>query len=116
MTCPPQQPPAGARGEQLTLIEPAPFSPSWPTRGTLADAALWRFLAGERLTHPDFLDGCGSWRLAAVVFELRAYGWPIHVESIPAATAENPSRCIARYWLPAKCAALARAALKGAAR
>lgn len=109
----PQLPPAGAPGEQLHLIEPAPFAPSWPTRGTLADRALARFLAGERLTHPDFLDGCGSWRLAAVVFELRAYGWPIQSESLAAPSDENPARCIARYWLPAKLAAQALAELRG---
>ncbi len=112
----PQLPPSGQPGEQLTLIEPAPFAPSWPTRGTLADAALARFLAGERLDHRGFLDARGSWRLAAVVFQLRAYGWPIQSETLAAPSDESPARCIARYWLPAQCAALARAALKGAAR
>lgn len=119
MRRPPQQPPTGARGEpgeQLHLIEPPPFAPSWPRRSTLADAALTRFLAGERLDHRGFLDARGSWRLAAVVFQLRTYGWPIQSESVAAPSDENAARCIARYWLPAKCAVLARAALKGTAR
>ncbi|HNU09741.1 MAG TPA: hypothetical protein PKJ45_00070 [Rubrivivax sp.] len=112
----PQLPPSGRPGEQLHLIELPPFAPSWPSRGTLADAALARFLAGDRLDHRDFLNARGSWRLAAVVFELRALGWPIEAETLAAPTDENPARCIARYWLPAALAARARAALKGTAR
>lgn len=32
-------PAAGALGEQLTLIDPPPFCPGWPTRNSLADRA-----------------------------------------------------------------------------
>ena len=30
----------GVNGEQLSFLPPPPFSPTWPTRGTLADKAL----------------------------------------------------------------------------
>ena len=30
----------GAAGEQLSFLPPAPFAPTWPQRGTLADRAL----------------------------------------------------------------------------
>jgi hypothetical protein len=104
----------GALGEQLTLIDPPPFCPSWPKRNTLADKALKRFLDGHVFDHPDFIDGCGSWRLAAVVFQLRMLGWPIKTIDVPSPSEEHPGRTIARYKLPAKYAALALAMMTGA--
>lgn len=106
-------PAAGAWGEQLTLIDPPPFCPTWPKRNTLADKALKLFLDGKVFDHPDFLEGCGSWRLAAVVFQLRTLGWPIDSIEIPAPSEENPRRAIAIYKLPAKYAALALATMNG---
>lgn len=90
----------GAQGEQLSFLPPAPFSPIWPTVGTLADNALHCFLAGFTLEHPDFEERTGSWRLGAVVFQLRTLGWPIETLDIAAPTAECPGRRIARYFLP----------------
>jgi hypothetical protein len=109
----PQLPPPGEPGGQLPLFEPAPFAPSWPTRGTLADKALWRFLEGSRLTHVDFIECAGSWRLSAIVYSLRALGWPIEAQSIEAPSAENPTRTISRYRLPQRWAAQALAHLRG---
>lgn len=106
-------PAAGALGEQLTLIDPPPFCPTWPKRNTLADRALKMFLDGKVFDHPDFLEGCGSWRLAAVVFQLRTLGWPIDSIEIPAPSEENPRRTIAVYKLPAKYAAQALATMNG---
>ena len=107
-------PAAGALGEQLTLIDPPPFCPAWPKRNTLADRALKLFLDGRVFDHPDFLEGAGSWRLAAVVFQLRALGWPIETIEVPSPTDEFPARVIALYRLPAKFAALALATMTGA--
>ena len=103
----------GALGEQLTFIDPPPFCPSWPKRNTLADRALRLFLDGKVFDHPDFLDGCGSWRLAAVVFQLRTLGWPIQTIEIPAPSPEHPGRTIALYKLPGKFVALALALMAG---
>lgn len=107
-------PAAGALGEQLSFIDPPPFCPTWPKRNSLADRALKMFLDGRVFDHPDFLEGCGSWRLAAVVFQLRALGWPIDTLEIPAPSEEHPGRTIALYKLPAKYAAQALATMKGA--
>jgi hypothetical protein len=104
----------GALGEQLTFLPPPPFCPSWPNRNSLADRALRMFLDGRVLDHPDFLGACGSWRLAAVVFQLRALGWPITTVEVPSPSEEHPGRTIALYKLPAKFAALALALMSGA--
>lgn len=90
------------RPEQLTFLEPAPFAPSWPTRGTLADRALGLFMDGLTLDHPDFESRTQSWRLSAVVFTLRTLGWPIETIDIPSPTPENPDRVIALYHLASK--------------
>ena len=107
-------PAAGALGEQLSFIDPPPFCPAWPKRNSLADRALKLFLDGKVFDHPDFLDGSGSWRLAAVVFQLRTLGWPIDTLDIPAPSIEHPGRTIALYKLPAKYAAQALATMTGA--
>ena len=107
-------PAAGALGEQLTFIDPPEFCPAWPKRNSLADRALKMFLDGKVFDHPDFLDGSGSWRLAAVVFQLRTLGWPIDTLDIPAPSIEHPGRTIALYKLPAKYAAQALATMTGA--
>ena len=109
-------PAAGALGEQLTLIDPPPFCPAWPKRNTLADRALKLFLDGRVFDHPDFLEGAGSWRLAAVIFQLRSLGWPIATIALPSPSEEFPGRTIALYKLPAKYAALALAAMAGSVR
>jgi hypothetical protein len=106
-------PAAGALGEQLTLIDPPPFCPAWPKRNTLADCALKLFLDGRVFNHPDFIDGAGSWRLAAVVFQLRTLGWPIDTIEVASPSEECPGRTIARYKLPAKYVAEALATMDG---
>jgi hypothetical protein len=103
----------GAPGEQLTFIDAPPFCPTWPKPNTLADRALRMLLDGKVFDHPDFLDGCGSWRLAAVVFQLRALGWPIETVEIPSPSEEHPERMIALYRLAPKFVARALAMMAG---
>lgn len=86
--------------EQGELFEPAEFSPNWPKKGTLADRALSMLLDGITLDHLDFQGLTQSWRLAAVIFELRCMGWPIGTVEIPNPTEENPNRYVAVYTLP----------------
>jgi len=107
-------PAAGALGEQLSFIDPPPFSPQWPTRGTLADKALGMFMDGRRIDHPDFEDATQSWRLGAVVFTLRTLGWPIETIEILSPTEDCPERVIALYHLPSKYVAQALAVMSGA--
>jgi hypothetical protein len=49
------------------------------------------------IDHPDFQDVTASWRLGAVVFTLRALGWPVETIEIPSPTAHDPYRVIALY-------------------
>lgn len=71
-----------------------------PTPGTLADKALALLRAGAAIDHPTFEAATGSWRLAAVVFELRALGWPIEATDCPASqTNQGAARHIALYRL-----------------
>jgi hypothetical protein len=70
-------------GEQLSLIpEPPRTAPTRPTANTLAERLLCMLGTGERLTHPQFEVRTGSWRLAAVAFELSLLGWQIGVTGI----------------------------------
>lgn len=92
----------GNRPEQLTLFALPKTCPSWPRHGTLAHKALVLLLGGRSLDHPTFDAEVGSWRLAAVVFELRAQGWPIRSADVPAPIPECPSRRIAIYRLCAR--------------
>ena len=96
-------------GEKLSFLPPPPFSPSWPTRNTLADRALGMFMNGDMLDHPVFESSTQSWRLGAVVFTLRALGWPIETIEIPSPTDQCPDRVVALYRLDAKYTAQALA-------
>jgi hypothetical protein len=85
--------------EQMALFAPLRMALTCPQPGTLADRALTRLLDGRSLDHPTFEAESGSWRLAAVVFELRALGWPIRAAEKPAPTPSCPSRRFAVYRL-----------------
>ena len=100
---------ASGAGEQLSFLPPPPFCPAWPKRGTLADTALGLLMDGRMIDHPDFQDVTASWRLGAVVFTLRALGWPVETIDIPAPTEQSPDRVIALYHLPGKYTAQALA-------
>jgi hypothetical protein len=90
-----------ARGEQLALIPEIEAAPTMPKAGTLADRLLAMFARGEELTHPDFEARTGSWRLAAVVFELCLLGWRIESTRIGSPALDLSDRRISRYWLAA---------------
>lgn len=93
---------------QLSLLPEVEQPPQRPNRGTLADALLAMLARGDKLTHPDFQARTGSWRLAAVAFELGLLGWHVLAERIHAPTPDRPDRSIARYSLTAAHSALAR--------
>lgn len=103
----------GAFGEQLTLLDPPPFCPSWPKNGTLADKALRLLLDGKAFNHPDFQGDSDSWRLAAYVGKLRELGWPIQTIKMLSPSRKNPGRTIARYQLPSRYIAQALASSRG---
>ena len=105
--------PAATETEQLALFELPACLPSWPTSGTLAARALDMLLDGQVLDHPTFEHLTGSWRLAAVVFELRALNWPIGSRSRPAQPGERG--VVAVYSLPARAIAEAVAMRGGRA-
>ena len=107
------KPDTAPTGEQLSFLEPAPFAPQWPTKGTLADKALGMFMDGQVFDHPDFEGRTQSWRLGAVVFTLRALGWPIETIEIPSPTPDCPDRLIALYRLDGKYTAQALAMSSG---
>jgi hypothetical protein len=104
---------AGA-GEQLSLLPPLTFCPQWPSTRTLAYTALMMMLTGETIEHRQFDARTGSWRLAAVIFRVKALGWKIDKIEVPSPTAERPGRVIAKYKLDAKQLAEALAVRGGA--
>ena len=81
--------------QQGELFERPPFSPEWPKPATLPDKALERLIAGQHLTHPQFLAATVSWRCAAAIKELRYLGWPVLTDELP----RPGRRPIADYWL-----------------
>lgn len=86
--------------EQGELFELPEFSPVWPKSGTLVSCALAMLMEGRAPDHPDFEVATISWRLAAVVFDLRSLGWPIRAVQIPAPNDAHPNRYVAVYSLP----------------
>jgi hypothetical protein len=80
----------------MTLFDCPPTAPALPTPGTLADKALALLRAGAEIDHPTFEALTGSWRLAAVVFELRVLGWPIEATDCPTTT-KGTTRHVALY-------------------
>ena len=104
----------GAFGEQLSFLPPPPFCPTWPKRGTLADRALGMLMDGRLIDHPDFENSTQSWRLGAVIFTLRALGWPVETIEVPSPTEHSPDRVIALYRLDGKYTAQALAMNGGA--
>lgn len=70
-------------------------------KGTQADWVKARLLDGEALDHSDLIracNGCGGWRLGAVVHKLRKGGWPVESRPLAGTGCEaNPAVC---YVLP----------------
>lgn len=84
--------------QQLSFLPPPALSPIFPSSG-LALAALDTLLAGEAIDHPRFEAETGSWRLAAVVRELRRLGWPVLSDDVPDTLTDGRPRYVARYRL-----------------
>ena len=105
----------GASGEQMSFLPPAPFCPTWPKKGTLADRALGMLMDGKVIDHPDFRGSTQSWRLGAVSFTLRTFGWPIETIEVPSPTEHCPDRTIALNHLPGEYIAEALALMTGRA-
>lgn len=87
---------------QLALFELPTQAPTRPRPGTLAERGLEMLLDGRAIDHPTFELETGSWRLAAVVFELRALGWPVQTTEHLAPSRDCPGRAIALYSLSAR--------------
>ncbi len=85
--------------KQMSFLPEPDFNPIWPTPNTLPARCLSMMLAGQSLTHREFIDAFGSWRLAAVIFTLKELGWPIETVEIPAPLDDAPNRHICRYFL-----------------
>jgi hypothetical protein len=88
--------------EQMSFFPEPPFNPQWPKKNTLADIALGMLMNGRMIDHPDFESSTRSWRLSAVIFTLRALGWPVETIEVPSPTEQYPERVIALYHLPSK--------------
>jgi len=87
---------SGFVGEQLFLIDPPLFSPTYPNRSSLAGRALTLLLQGRSITTLDFQEITLSWRWAGYVEQpINKHGWPIRAEEV--AFADDPRRSIARY-------------------
>lgn len=70
-----------------------------PPPKTLTSRLLESFKENRALTSPDFQNLTGSWRLAAVVFELKGLNWPILTIRISAPSPSRQNRRIARYFM-----------------
>ena len=83
-----------AKLQQETLFPELAPTPLQPSPNTLASCLLALFKAGHALTHPEFEAISGSWRLAAVVLELKQLNWRI-------ADCRIGHTRVKRYWLEA---------------
>jgi hypothetical protein len=91
---------SGVVGEQLNLIDPPQFCDVFPPPASLTAEALRLLLTGRTLTHPDFEDITGSWRLGAYICTLREMYWPVETQEILCPSPDCPNRVIARYAMP----------------
>ncbi|MBU3640825.1 hypothetical protein [Polynucleobacter sp. Fuers-14] len=65
-------------GEQAELFDAYSFSPLEPNPSSKEGEVLKFLRGGKVLTQPMFLKMGGSWRLAAIIFDLiTKYRWPI---------------------------------------
>lgn len=85
--------------EQMSLLPEPDFNPIKPKPNTLPARCLSQMLRGQHFTHPQFEQMTESWRLSAVVYDLREMGWPVESVDVPAPTKACPTRTISRYYL-----------------
>jgi len=108
MTCPNSKAPAlltarGALGEQLSFLPPPTLSVILPTYESREGQALMLLSIGS-LTQEEWLDKGKGWRLAAVMHQLKLFGWPISFDWV---TPKSRSKQIKRYYLSATAIQLA---------
>lgn len=86
--------------KQLTILPKPDFNPEWPRKNTLAYHALLLMLQGKKISHPDFDQVTGSWRLAAHILILKKLGWPINDEFIEHSNSVGSKECkISLYFI-----------------
>lgn len=73
--------------------------PTLPPRNSFAWRALFMLVGDRDLDHPTFANETGSWRLAAVVYQLRKLGWPVQSKTRMAPTSTCPNRRLTVYRL-----------------
>lgn len=95
---------------QLSFLPALPLAPTWPT-APLMRRALDAMLAGKTLDHADFIRKTGSWRLAAVIRDLRRLGWPVQATDEATTAADGHRQDIARYSFSADTLAELRQAI-----
>jgi hypothetical protein len=98
------------RGAQMALLPELETLPELPRTGTLARRLLRMLADGAEVTHPDFQAATGSWRAAAVVFELGLLGWRIDRVHAPKPTRSD--RYVAVYSLSPRQRAIAEEVLR----
>lgn len=96
--------------QQLSFLPSPPLAPTWPT-APLVRRALDALLTGKTIDHAGFIETTGSWRLAAVVRELRRLGWPVRAEGETATAADGHRQDIAKYSFSAETLAELRQAI-----
>lgn len=85
-------------GSQLSLLPEPGYCPRQPSPNTLEAKCLKLMQEGKHLNHPSFQAITGSWRLAAVVYDLTCLGWPIERTDIRMLSDFGP-RSIRSYWI-----------------
>lgn len=78
-------------------------APTLPRTDTLTGRALMRLMTGRKITHRDFQNETGTYRLASCIEQLRnRHGWKIEVTEETAPTKDPTGRVAkyARYFLP----------------
>ena len=89
----------GANGKKVLFPPSTQFCPKRPKHGTLADKAVAMFMDGLSIDHTEFADETNSWRLAAIVYNLRSLGWPVKSIHQRCPTKERPKRVVTSYCL-----------------
>lgn len=90
------------RLKQISFLPVPALNPIYPNKNTLSGTCLSKLLNRETLNHASFINDTHSWRLAAVIHDLKEKGWPIESYEAPARTSESPNRYISFYFLPQK--------------
>jgi len=86
--------------KQTSFLPEPDFNPIYPCPGTLPARCLRMMLQAKSFTHPEFEQVTGSWRLSAVIFQLKELGWPVESVELQAPTPECAHRAISRYFMP----------------